>query len=85
MLAAAGLLTVVSDAKLDRILFEVISAFATCGLSVGISSEVGSFGKYVLSALMLMGRVGPIALASALAIRQRQEAFTLPEERIVIG
>ncbi|QZY52631.1 TrkH family potassium uptake protein [Leucobacter tenebrionis] len=85
VLAAAGLLTIVSDAKLDRILFEVISAFATCGLSVGISSEVGSFGKYVLSALMLMGRVGPIALASALAIRQRQEAFTLPEERIVIG
>ncbi|XPP25972.1 MAG: TrkH family potassium uptake protein [Leucobacter sp.] len=85
VLAAAGLLTIVSDAKLDRILFEVISAFATCGLSVGISSEVGPFGQYVLSALMLIGRVGPIVFATALAIRQRKELYTLPEERPIIG
>lgn len=82
---ATGLLTIVSDAALDRILFEVISAFATCGLSVGISSELGPFGQYVLSALMLAGRVGPIVLASALAVRQRQEFVTYPEERPIIG
>ncbi|MBK0420321.1 TrkH family potassium uptake protein [Leucobacter sp. CSA1] len=82
---AAALLTIVSDAKLDRILFEVISAFATCGLSVGISSEVGAFGKFVLSALMLTGRVGPIVLASALAVRQRRELYTFPVERPIIG
>lgn len=82
---AAALLTIVSDAELDRILFEVISAFATCGLSVGISAEVGPFGKYVLSALMLMGRVGPIVLASALAVRQRQELYAFPAERPIIG
>lgn len=82
---AAGLLTVVTDASLDRILFEVISAFATCGLSVGISSDISPFGQYVLSALMLAGRVGPIVLASALAVRQRQEFVTYPEERPIIG
>lgn len=85
VLVAAGLLTIVSDAPLDRILFEVISAFATCGLSVGISAEIGTFGKYVLSALMLAGRVGPIVLASALALRQRQELYSFPEERPIIG
>ncbi len=85
VLVAAALLTIVSDAKLDRILFEVISAFATCGLSVGISAEVGAFGKYVLSALMLMGRVGPIVLASALAVRQRKELYAYPTERPIIG
>jgi Trk-type K+ transport system membrane component len=42
----------VSTAPLDRILFEVISAFATCGLSVGLSAELEPFGKYVLSLLM---------------------------------
>lgn len=82
---ATTLLTLVSDAELDRILFEVISAFATCGLSVGISGEVGAFGKYVLSALMLVGRVGPIVLASALALRQSKEWFTYPEARPIIG
>ncbi|WP_017794022.1 TrkH family potassium uptake protein [Leucobacter salsicius] len=85
VLAATALLTTVSEATLDRILFEAISAFATCGLSVGISSEVGAFGKYVLSALMLMGRVGPIALASALAVRQSRELYRLPDERPIIG
>ena len=85
VLLATGLLTMVTDARLDRILFEVISAFATCGLSVGISAEVGPFGKYVLSALMLVGRIGPIALASGLAVRQRREMFSYPEERPVIG
>nr|WP_234037553.1 potassium transporter TrkG [Leucobacter sp. L43] len=85
VLLATGLLTTVTDARLDRILFEVISAFATCGLSVGISAEVDSFGKYVLSALMLVGRIGPIALASGLAVRQRREMFSYPEERPVIG
>lgn len=85
VLTAAGLLTIVSTASLDRILFEVISAFATCGLSVGLSAELDAFGKYVLSTLMLVGRVGPIVLASALAVRQHKELYSFPEERPIIG
>jgi Trk-type K+ transport system membrane component len=60
------------------ILFEVISAFATCGLSVGLSAELEPFGKYVLSLLMLAGRIGPIGLAAALALRQRNLLYTSP-------
>ena len=85
VLAATMLLTLVSDAPLDRILFEVISAFATCGLSVGLSEELGPFGKYVLSALMLAGRIGPAGLAAALAVRQRNVLYSFPEERPIIG
>ncbi|GLJ80595.1 TrkH family potassium uptake protein [Microbacterium imperiale] len=85
VLGGAGLITLVSDAPLDRILFEVISAFATCGLSVGLSAELGPFGMYVLSALMLVGRVGPIALATSLSVRRRNIRFQLPEERPIVG
>lgn len=85
VLGATTLITLVSDATLDRILFEVISAFATCGLSVGLSAELDPFGKYVLSALMLAGRIGPIGLAAALAVRQRRTLFTLPTERPIVG
>lgn len=85
VLVGTALLTIVSDARLDRILFEVISAFATCGLSVGISSEVADFGKYVLCGLMLLGRVGPIVFASALAVRQSNEYYQLPSERPIVG
>ncbi|SKC41416.1 DNA-binding transcriptional regulator, MarR family [Plantibacter cousiniae] len=46
----------VSDAPLDRVLLEAVSAFATGGLSVGLSGELEPFGKYVLAALMLAAR-----------------------------
>jgi len=85
VLAATALLMTVTDAPLDRILFEVISAFATCGLSVGLSAELPDFGKYVLAALMFAGRVGPIGLASALAVRRRTLLYDYPEDRPVIG
>ena len=85
VLVATGLVMLTTDAPLDRILFEVISAFATCGLSVGLSAELDPFAKYVLAALMLAGRIGPIGLAAALAVRQRSVLYSYPEERPVIG
>jgi Trk-type K+ transport system membrane component len=85
VLGATTLLTFVTDAPLDRILFEVISAFATCGLSVGLSAELNDFGKYVLSVLMLAGRIGPIGLAAALAVRQRTMLYAYPSERPIVG
>ncbi len=85
VLTATTLLTLTHDASLDRILFEVISAFATCGLSVGLSAELDPFGKFVLSALMLAGRIGPIGLAAALAVRHRNVLYTYASERPIIG
>ena len=85
VLAATGLIMLLSDASLDRILFEVISAFATCGLSVGVSQELPPAGKYILAALMFAGRIGPIGLASALAVRRRNLLYRYPEEQPVIG
>lgn len=85
ILVSTGLIMMVSNASLDRILFEVISAFATCGLSVGLSGELPPTGKYVLSALMFAGRIGPISLASALAIRQRRQLYRFPDETPIIG
>lgn len=85
ILVATGLLMAVSKEPLDRILFEVISAFATCGLSVGLSEELPPFGKYVLSALMFAGRIGPISLAAAMSIRQRRQLYRFPNESPIIG
>lgn len=85
VLAGTTLITLTSTAPLDHILFEVISAFATGGLSVGLSADLDPFGKYVLSLLMLAGRVGPIGLAAALAVRQRIEHFTYPTDRPILG
>jgi trk system potassium uptake protein TrkH len=85
VLVATGLLLAISGASLDRVLFETISAFATVGLSTGLSAELPPSGVYVLSVLMFAGRVGSITLAAALALRQRRQLFHYPEERPIIG
>ena len=78
-------LLVITGETLQPVLFEVISAFATCGLSVGLSETLPPAGKYVLSALMFAGRVGTITLAAALAVRQSNTLYHFPEERPIIG
>ena len=86
MVATATLaLLVITDETLQPVLFEVISAFATVGLSVGLSPDLPPSGKYVLAGLMFAGRVGTITLAAALALRQRKPLYHYPEERPIIG
>lgn len=79
------LLLSITGESLDRVLFEAISAFATCGLSTNLSAEAPPAGAYVLTALMFMGRVGTVTLAAGLALRQRSQLYHYPEERPIIG
>ena len=75
----------VTDYALDVVLFETISAFATVGLSTGITPDLPPSAEITLMVLMFVGRVGTITVASALALNSRQRQFHLPEERPVIG
>lgn len=75
----------ISDESLDRVLFEVISAFGTVGLSAGVSASVSEPGLYTLSVLMLIGRLGTITLAAALSMQDSVRLYRYPEERPVVG
>ncbi len=75
----------VTDYALDVVLFETISAFATVGLSTGITPDLPPAAEITLMVLMFVGRVGTITVASALALKTRHRHFHLPEERPVIG
>ncbi|WP_461184258.1 TrkH family potassium uptake protein [Xylanimonas ulmi] len=75
----------ISGESLDVVLFEVISAFATCGLSTGLTADLPDAGKYVLCALMFVGRTGSMTFAAALALRDRRRIVRFPEERPIIG
>ena len=66
-------------------LFEVISAFATVGLSTGSPPTCPRSAKYLLSALMFVGRTGTMTVAAALALRDRRRVIRHPEERPIIG
>lgn len=85
VVGSTGLLLLMTPFSLDEVLFEVVSAFATVGLSTGITAQVGPAGQVLLVALMFLGRLGPITLASALALRTRPRRYELPQERPIIG
>lgn len=86
-IVAVATITILQITKLplDFVLFEVISAFGTCGLSTGISAELPDAGKYVLAITMVAGRVGTVTLAAAVAATSRRRLFRLPEERPIVG
>ena len=75
----------ITKAPLDFVLFDVISAFATCGLSTGLTDSLPPEGKYVMAVTMFMGRVGTVTLAAALAAAQKRQLFKRPEERPIVG
>lgn len=85
IVSASVLLLEISDHPLDRMLFEVVSAFATVGLSTGITDQLPAVGHVVIIMLMFIGRLGPITLASALALRERDRRYQLPEGRPIVG
>ncbi len=74
-----------TDFGFSRVMFESISAFATCGLSTGITPYLPTGGKVTLALLMFFGRTGTMTLAGALALRNRRRTIRLPQERPIIG
>ena len=85
VLAATVALLHITKEPLDIVLFEVISAFGTCGLSTDLSANLPDAGKYILSATMWAGRVGTVTLAAAVAATSRSRLYRLPEERPIVG
>jgi trk system potassium uptake protein TrkH len=85
VMTATLLLLQITELPTRDVLFESVSAFATVGLSTGITADLPATGQLVLVVLMFVGRLGPITLVSALALRERQLRYTLPEGRPLIG
>ncbi|MEU4619431.1 potassium transporter TrkG [Actinoplanes sp. NPDC023801] len=73
------------DVPFDRALFEVTSAFATVGLSTGITPNLPPSAQMVLVVLMYVGRVGTIAVGTAIALNTRRRHYRYPEERPLVG
>ena len=85
VVASTMFLMLITDFGQERILFEVVSAFATVGLSTGITAAMPPAGQVVLILLMFIGRLGPVTLGTALALRSRPILYEYPKERPLIG
>jgi trk system potassium uptake protein TrkH len=79
------LVMLMTDFDFDEVLFECTSAFATVGLSTGLTPKLPVDAQCVIIVLMFLGRVGTIAAAGALVLRRRMPRYHLPEEQPIIG
>ena len=68
-----------------KIFFEVISAYATVGLSTGITGDISIWGKLILILTMYMGRVGVLLLMSAILGDSKPSQVHYPEEDLLVG
>jgi trk system potassium uptake protein TrkH len=81
----ALILTMTEQFESILILFEVVSAIGTVGLSAGITSNLTITGKFAIILLMFIGRVGPLTVFIALSQRKKKYPVIHPTGHIAIG
>ena len=79
------LLSYVEGEDFVKVLFEIVSAFGTVGLSTGITSSLSIAGKIIIIITMFTGRIGPLSLALSLIQKREPEMIRYPEEKIMVG
>lgn len=78
-------LLVTENRPLMAVIFETTSAFATVGLSTGLTPELTVVGKALIALTMYVGRVGPLTILMAVASSQPAGRVQYPDERVMIG
>lgn len=71
--------------SMTAIIFEITSAFGTCGMSLGITDKLSTFGKILIMLLMFVGRIGLISFLYTIGGRTTKTKFHYPKERVIIG
>ncbi|WJY28898.1 TrkH family potassium uptake protein [Sporosarcina trichiuri] len=87
MVIAAMLILLITEPGVPvvSLLFEITSAFGTCGMSLGITADLSVPGKIIIMALMFIGRVGLISFLFTLGGKVYKTSFRYPKERVIIG
>ncbi|TDT71788.1 trk system potassium uptake protein TrkH [Hypnocyclicus thermotrophus] len=79
------LILMIEEKDFMKIIFEVVSAFGTVGLSMGITADLSLASKILIIITMLIGRVGPLTFALALGERAKRISYRYPKENILVG
>ncbi len=82
--AAVLTLTLTESQQFLHILFETVSALGNNGISAGFTAELSAAGKVILSATMLIGRVGPLIIGYAIGGSIKSEFYKYPDANILI-
>ncbi|WP_035054214.1 TrkH family potassium uptake protein [Carnobacterium pleistocenium] len=82
---AIFILSITENGPFINIVFEVVSAFGTVGLSAGLTPELSVIGRFVIMFVMFIGRIGPITIVSILIARKETSLIRYPQEDVFIG
>jgi trk system potassium uptake protein TrkH len=86
VISMTWLLLISQDLDFSPALFEVVSAFSTTGLSLGVTGTLGTWGQLLIIAVMFWGRLGAITIMLALLKRgSRDSLVKYPEETVLVG
>lgn len=87
VILVAMVLSITETAPFLDVIFETVSAFATVGLSRGITSNLTVIGRLIIILTMFIGRLGPLTMAFAFAKKRSENKgmYRYPEERIIVG
>ncbi|WP_305809686.1 TrkH family potassium uptake protein [Sporosarcina sp. HYO08] len=87
MVMTALLIMIITEPSIPvvALLFEITSAFGTCGMSLGATSELSGIGKVIIMILMFIGRVGLISFLFTLGGKTNKPHYHFPKERVIIG
>lgn len=83
--AGTFLLAITESASLTDYLFETVSAFATVGLSTGLTAELTLPGRLIVTVLMFIGRVGPLTLLAASSGPRERRRVRYPSANVAVG
>ena len=78
------ILTISESLPFLPLAFEVVSAFGTVGLSMGVTGQLSDLGELILSVLMFIGRIGPLTLFFLL-LKPKKENFRYPYDQVFTG
>lgn len=78
-------LTITEEAPFLDIIFEVVSAFSTTGLSRGLTGDLSTMGRIILCFAMFTGRLGPLTLAFAVTVPRGDRRVEYPDETLMVG
>lgn len=82
---SALIISYIEQLPMMSCLYETVSAVATVGLTLGITTELGTVSKLILIMLMFFGRVGVLTIVSAAMSERRVQMGRLPQDKITVG
>lgn len=85
ILTATWILALTQNTTLDKAMFEVFSAFATCGLTLAFTTEMDIFGQLLIMFVMFWGRLGALTVVSAVALPRKRTPVQYAEDEVLIG